>query len=113
MLWELSPRRFKRWSTAAADLQARSTTNSARFRRGNPQCRLYHVSGGRWIGDAVLEGRVTVEVQALEALGLFSAGGVEFSPVDAERLQVLYRETQHRVISEFQGGSRGATVQRV
>lgn len=80
--------------------------NSARFRRGNPHCRLYYVTAGRWTDDVHLTGRVSTEVQALEALGLFAPGGVDFLPVDADRLQTLYRDTQHRVSSEFQFPTR-------
>jgi hypothetical protein len=91
---------------AAAELQAAIYDNSARFRRGNPQIRLYYVCAGKWLGDPHLEGRVSTEVQALEALDLFAPSGVEFLPIDADRLQVLYRDTQHRVTSEFQFPSR-------
>ena len=91
---------------AAAELQGAIYDNSARFRRGNPHCRLYYVCAGRWLGDPHLEGRVSTEVDALKGLGLFAPEGVEFSPVDADRLQVLYRDTQHRVATEFQFPSR-------
>jgi hypothetical protein len=91
---------------AMTDLQAAIYDNSARFRRGNPHCRLYYVCAGRWTDDPLLAGRVSTEVQALEALGLFAADGIEFSPIDADRAQVLYRDTQHRVTAEFQFPSR-------
>src|SRR5680860_145261 len=91
---------------AAAELQSAIYDNSARFRRGNPHCRLYYITAGRWEGDHHLEGRVRTEVDALRGLGLFADDGVEFSPVDADRLQALYRDTQQRVTSEFQFPSR-------
>ncbi|HEY6759246.1 MAG TPA: AIPR family protein [Baekduia sp.] len=87
---------------AAAELQAEIYTRSARFRRGNPHCRLYYVTTGRWQEDANLRGRAETEIQALRDLGIFEAEEVELIPVDAGRLQALYRETQHRVTSEFQ-----------
>jgi hypothetical protein len=87
---------------AAAELQRAIYDNSARFRRGNPQCRLYYVCPGRWTADAHLEGRVATEREALAGLGLFGPDGVGFTPVDAERVHGLYRDTQHRITSEFQ-----------
>src|SRR5207244_2514569 len=61
---------------------------------------------GRWTNDPHLMGRVSTEVEALHALGLFAPDGVEFLPIDADRVQVLYRDTQHRVTAEFQFPSR-------
>src|SRR5262249_37717089 len=90
----------------AAELQAAIYNHSARFRRGKPQCRLYYVTAGRWTGDAHLDGRVATEVEALKGLGLFAPDGVEFTPIDADRLQVLFRDTQQRVTSEFQFPSK-------
>src|SRR4051794_33990803 len=46
----------------AAVIQAAIYDNSARFRRGNPHCRLYYVTTGRWQGAPQLEGRVATEV---------------------------------------------------
>ncbi len=91
---------------AMAELQAAIYDNSARFRRGNPHCRLRYVCAGRWTDDTHLVGRVATEVEALQALGLFAPEGVEFLPIDADRIQVLYRDTQHRVTAEFQFPSR-------
>ncbi|HEY5342537.1 MAG TPA: AIPR family protein [Solirubrobacteraceae bacterium] len=92
---------------AMAELQTAIYDNSARFRRGNPHCRLRYVCAGRWTDDIHLQGRVATEVEALQALGLFAPqDGAEFVPIDADRLQVLYRDTQHRVTAEFQFPSR-------
>ena len=43
---------------------------------------------------------------ALNDLGLFDGGGVELNPIDADRLQAIYRDTQQRVSTEFQFPSR-------
>ncbi len=91
---------------AAAELQHAIYDNSARFRRGNPHCRLYYVCPGSWTGDQHLEGRIALEAAALNDLSLFASDGVEISPVDADRLHAIYRDTQHRVSSEFQFPSR-------
>jgi len=39
-------------------------TPSSKFKRGNPVCRLYYVTTGRWIGDAGLEARRKEKEQA-------------------------------------------------
>jgi len=39
-------------------------TRSSKFKRGNPVCRLYYVTTGRWIGDAGLEARRKKKEQA-------------------------------------------------
>ncbi|MGH2937495.1 MAG: AIPR family protein [Solirubrobacterales bacterium] len=92
--------------SAAEQLQKAIYDNSARFRKGNPYCRLYYVCPGNWTGDEHLEGRIAVEVAALNDLGLFDGGGVELNPIDADRLQAIYRDTQQRVSTEFQFPSR-------
>ncbi len=91
---------------AAAELQAAIYNHSARFRRGKPHCHLYYACPGKWQGDTHLQGRVNTEVQALKDLGLFAEDGVSFYPVDADRLQALYQDTQQRVTAEFQFPSR-------
>ena len=48
--------------------------NSARFRRGNPHCRLYYVTAGRWTDDAHLTGRVSTEVQSPRSARALRAG---------------------------------------
>jgi hypothetical protein len=35
---------------------------SGKFRRGNPICRLYYVTTGRWVGDHDLEGRIKTAI---------------------------------------------------
>jgi AIPR protein len=91
---------------AMAELATAIYDNSARFRRGNPQCRLRYVCPGRWTEDPNLVGRVNTEVASLRDLGLFAPDGVEFLAIDADRVQTLYRETQHHVSAEFQYPSR-------
>jgi hypothetical protein len=67
---------------------------------------LYYVCPGTWVGDEHLEGRIALEVAAINDLGLFATDGVEVNPIDADRLHSIYRDTQHRVSSEFQFPSR-------
>ena len=64
----------------------------SKFKRGNPACRLYYVTTGRWTGDAALEARRQTGIADLEATQLF--GGVEFSCVGASTIQRLYSQTR-------------------
>jgi hypothetical protein len=72
---------------------------SGLFRRGNPACRIFYATTGKWTLDAHLEARRNAVVTALNTLGLFR--DVEFTPVGAETLQKLYRESQNSITREF------------
>ena len=72
---------------------------SGKFRRGNPLCRLYYVTTGRWVGDADLEGRIRTAVGDLKIRGLFR--DVTFSPIDAGAVQKLYNQTKNAVQKDF------------
>jgi len=84
---------------AAADMTAAIFKRSSKFKRGNPTCRLYYVTTGRWIGDATLEARRKAVISDLLGTNLFRE--VEFFPVDAEGLQKLYRQTKNAISSTF------------
>jgi AIPR protein len=74
--------------------------NSSKFRRGNPICRLYYVTTGTWTSDAALEARRRAVQDDL--LGLKQFRSVELTPIDAEGLQRLYRESRHSISKEFE-----------
>ena len=82
-----------------AAIMAALYRRSSKFKRGNPACRLYYVTTGKWVGDAVLEARRKQTVSDLEATGLFR--DVEFSCIDATGLQQLYRQTKNAISREF------------
>lgn len=83
----------------AASLMADLYRRSSKFKRGNPICRLYYVTTGKWQGDATLEGRRKWVISDLEATQLFRE--VEFEAIDANRLQRLYRQTKSAISREF------------
>lgn len=85
--------------TEAAAIMAAIYKQSSKFKRGNPVCRLYYVTTGKWLGDPTLETRQRAVVNDLEETGLFRE--VEFVPVDADRLQRLYRQTKNAITREF------------
>ena len=86
--------------TSAASVMAAAYARSSKFKRGNPTCKLYYVTTGCWVGDATLEARRKTVVDDLKTLGLFSV--VEFSPIDADSIQRLHRESQNSVAREFE-----------
>lgn len=69
------------------------------FRRGNPSCKIFYATTGKWTNDQHLEARRASVVSALDGLGLFSE--VEFSPLGADAIQKLYRESQNSISREF------------
>jgi hypothetical protein len=84
---------------AAADMTAAILKRSSKFKRGNPTCRLYYVTTGKWTGDQTLEARRQAVISDLKGTNLFRE--VDFAPVDAEGLQKLYRETKNAISNKF------------
>jgi AIPR protein len=84
---------------AAGEILREVYTRSSKFKRGNPVCRLYYVTTGRWLGDANLEARRRAVEEDLEATRLFRE--VEFVPVDADAIQKLYGQTKNAISREF------------
>jgi AIPR protein len=83
---------------SAAELMNAIYNRSSKF-RGNPVCRLYYVTTGKWTGDQNLEARRKAIISDLVALQLFRE--VAFTPVDQESLQKLYQQTRNAVSREF------------
>lgn len=84
---------------AASEIQtAIYHKHSSKF-RGNPVCRLYYVTTGKWVGDHTLEARRMSAVSDLKATSMFR--DVEFLPIDANELQKLYRQTKNAITREF------------
>ncbi len=72
---------------------------SAKFRKGNPNLRMYFVTTGKWAGDSLQTGKVTSVIEEFKAGNLF--GDVTFVPVGAVDLQKLYRQRTSAVEREF------------
>lgn len=72
---------------------------SSKFKRGNPACRLYYVTTGRWTGDTNLEARRAAVVTGLRDAGLFRE--VDFTPIDASAIQRLYAQTKNAISRDF------------
>ena len=68
---------------------------SGKFQK-NPICLLYYVTTGKWNpDDTTLEGRRQAEIEDLKNTRLFSE--VVFTPVDAEQIHKLYRQSRNAV----------------
>jgi hypothetical protein len=83
----------------AAEIMSAIYEDGSKFKRGNPACRVYYVTTGKWQGEADLEARRTGVINDLDALGLFRS--VAFTPVDAAGLQQLYRQSKNAIAREF------------
>lgn len=84
---------------SAAEIMSAIYERSSKFKRGNPVCRLYYATTGKWQGDQTLEARRSAVISDLEDTQLFRE--VEFMPVDAERLHKFYRQTRNAISKEF------------
>lgn len=71
----------------------------AKFRPGNPLCRLYYVTTGTWSGEDDLEARRQTVEADLKEMQIFR--DVDFVCLGAEQLQELYRNTKNAVVREF------------
>lgn len=83
----------------AAEIMRAIYDQSSKFKRGNPNCRLYYATTGRLQGDANLEGRRSAVVADLQGTALFRE--VEYQLVDAAQIQKFYQQTQNAISREF------------
>lgn len=85
--------------SAAAEIMSAVYKRSTKFKRGNPACRLYFATTGTWAGDSVLEGRRKTVTDDLVATNLFR--DVTLTPLGADGIQKLYRQTKNAIEREF------------
>ena len=83
----------------AADIVTAIYDQSSKFKRGNPSCRLYYVTTGKWTGDAHLEARRKSALEDLKNTRNF--GEVDFSCVDADGVQKMYGEAKNSFSRTF------------
>lgn len=72
---------------------------SSKFKRGNPACRLYYATTGKWMDDKILDERRKAVISDLENTHLFRE--VTFSPLGSDGIQKLYRQTKNAIAREF------------
>lgn len=72
---------------------------SAAMTRRKPHLRMYYVTTGRWTDEPALQARLDIAKSELAATNLFDE--IIFNPIDANRLQSLYRDTKSTASAEF------------
>jgi len=77
---------------------------SSKFTRGNPSCRLYYVTTGRWTDDANLVARKRTVEEDLSTTRLF--GEVSLTPIDADAVQRLYNQSKNAIARDFTFANR-------
>lgn len=84
---------------AAAEIMQAIYGRSSKFRRGNPLCKMFYVTTGKWVEDQTLKARVDSARNDLEETGRFRK--VDFVAVGAEGIQRRYQQSRHAVSAEF------------
>lgn len=69
-----------------------------------PNCVLYYVTTGRWVGDNDLNVRRNSVINDLKALGIFNS--VQFNCAGADELHAAYTQTKNAVTRTFEFKSR-------
>lgn len=90
--------------SAAAEIMNAVYDNSSTFNRGNPICRMYYVTTGKWVADAALVARQQAVVDDLKETRLFR--DVEFVPTDADAIQRLYGQSKNAIARDFTFANR-------
>jgi hypothetical protein len=89
---------------ALAEVMAAVYQRSSKFTRGNPVCRLFYATTGRWVGDKALEARRNAVIEDLSHLNIFRH--VDFTPVGADVIQRFYNESKNAVAKDFTFASK-------
>lgn len=90
--------------TNAAAIAKAIFDRSPKFTRGNPVCRLYYVTTGKWVDDANLVARQNAASEDLRNTRLFRE--VEFTDLDANAIQRLYNQTKNAISRDFTFATR-------
>jgi len=85
--------------SAVAEIVQEIYKYGSKFKKGNPTCKLYYVTTGKWTGEQTPEARISGVKSDLIATGLFKE--VTFAPLGAEQIQELYRRTKNAVATDF------------
>jgi hypothetical protein len=85
--------------SSAAEIQQAIYAKSSKFRRGNPVCKLFYVTTGKWAEDDGLKARIDAIKTDLSDTGRFSR--VDFTPLGASGVQRRYQQSRHAVSAEF------------
>ena len=97
----------------AAAIMSAIYARSSKFTRGNPVCRLYYVTTGKWVGDPNLAARRQTVLDDLNTTRLFREA--DFIPLDADLVQRLYNQSKEGITlaRDAQRGNRDRLALRV
>jgi hypothetical protein len=84
---------------ASAEIMTAIYRRSAKFKRGNPACRLYFATTSSGSGDPQLEARRKSVIEDLSVTNLFRE--VTFTLLGADGIHKLYRQTKNAIEREF------------
>lgn len=85
--------------TEAAAVMSAVYAQSGKFSRGNPICRLYYVTTGKWQDDDNLVARRNAVIQDLQGTRLFRE--VTFACLDGDQVQKLYNQSKNAIARDF------------
>jgi hypothetical protein len=88
----------------AAEIMSAIYEHSSKFKKSRPNCHLYYVTSGSWVGDQNLEARRQAVISDLQATGLF--GEVSFDCVGADGVANLYAATKNAISRTVQFQNR-------
>ena len=74
-------------------------SNASSMTKGNPICKLYFVTTGKWTNEAAINAIVTQSTDELYDTNLFRE--IQFIPLGANEIQKYYRKTKESVSAEF------------
>ncbi|GKX46282.1 AIPR family protein [Pectobacterium carotovorum] len=79
-------------------------SNSDKMINRRPNCRLYYVTTGKWVGDVNLTAIVNNGVKEIDAIGIFEE--IKIYPFGASEIQKLYHETKNKLSTTINFQSR-------
>jgi hypothetical protein len=81
------------------DIMKAIYARSSRFKRGNPNCRPFYVTTGKWLNDASIGSKISKSVAELRKLEIFR--DVDIIPIAALEMQKLYSLSKNSIAREF------------
>jgi AIPR protein len=81
------------------DIMKAVYSRSSKFKSGNPHCRPFYVTTGKWMNDASLASKITKSTDDLKKLEIFR--DVEIIPIGASEIQKLYGLCKNSIAREF------------
>ena len=72
---------------------------SSKFRKGNPICKIFYVTTGKWTNDQNLQARIDIVRADLQETGRFRS--IDFEAIGADGVQKRYQQSRHARTADF------------